>query len=47
MSYIFKSQVIYKIQKADFDLHPTSVIYARSKAHVTNNNEGLQTKILG
>ena len=40
--YIFvKSQVIYKTQKADFDLQPTSVIYIRWKADVIDDTEGL------
>ena len=32
LSYIFaKSQVMYRTQKSDFDLRPTSVIYSRFK----------------
>ena len=47
LSYIFvKSQVIYRTQKADFDLHPASVIYTRYKAGVMDDTEGLQIKIL-
>ena len=35
LSYIFdKSQVIYRTQKTDFDLQPTSVICIRCKADV-------------
>ena len=40
--YIFvKSQVIYRTQKADFDLQPTSVIYIPWKADVIDDIEGL------
>ena len=47
LSYIFvKSQVIYRTQKTDFDLHPTGVIYTRCKAGVIDDTEGLQIKIL-
>ena len=42
LSYIFvKSQVIYRTQKADFDLQPTSEIYTRCKADVIDDIEGL------
>ena len=43
LSYIFvKSQVIYRTQKVDFDLQPTSVIYIRCKADVIAGTEGLR-----
>ena len=43
LSYIFvKSQVIYRIQKANFDLQPTSVIYIRCKADVIDYTIGLR-----
>ena len=42
LSYIFvKSQVIYRIRKADFNLHPTSLIYTRCKADFIDDTEGL------
>ena len=42
LSYVFvKSQVIYRTQKADFDLQPTSEIYTRCKADVIDDTEGL------
>ena len=38
LSYIFvKSQVIYRTQKADFDLQPTSLIYIQYKADVIDD----------
>ena len=42
LSYIFvKSQVIYRIQKPDLNLQPTSVIYTRCKADFIDDTEGL------
>ena len=42
LSYIFvKSQVIYRIQKADLNVQPTSVIYTRYKADFVDDTEGL------
>ena len=38
--------MIYRTQKTDFDLQPTSVIYTRRKACVIDDSEGLQIKIL-
>ena len=41
--YIFvKSQVIYRTQKAEFHLQPSSVIYIRCKAGVIDDIEGLR-----
>ena len=41
-----KPQVIYRTQKTDFDLQPTSVIYTQIKACITDGTEGLKIKIL-
>ena len=42
LSYIIvKSQVIYRIQKADFNLQPTSLIYTGCKADFIDDTEGL------
>ena len=43
LSYIFiKSPVIYRAQKANFDLQPTSVIYIRCKADFIDDTIGLR-----
>ena len=43
LSYIFvKSQMIYRTQKVDFDLHSTSIIYIQCKADVIYDTEGLR-----
>ena len=38
--------MIYRTQKTDLDLQPTSANYTRRKACVIDDTEGLQIKIL-
>ena len=47
LPYIFaKWQVIYRTQKTEFDLQPTSLIYTQFKSCAIDETEGLQIKIL-